>query len=136
MNRLLSCLCFLFFVSCEKSATEDDSPISKEAILGNWQQVSYQYSMGGPLISEDVKDGDIISFNENLTFAITNLQSDSKVFGVFKFQNDTLTRIFNADADNINYISKTVLKDNLLTLVPIGPQICIEGCSTKYKKIE
>lgn len=92
--------------------------------------------MGGPLLSEDVKEGEVISFNKNLTFAITNLQSDSQVFGVFKFQNDTLIRIFNADADNINYISKTVLKDNLLTLIPIGPQICIEGCSTKYKKME
>lgn len=136
MNRLLVCLCFLYFVSCEKSATEDDSPVALKTILGNWQQVSYQYSIGGPLLSEDVKDGDLLSLNENRTFSITNLQSNSTVTGVFKFKNDTLTRIFNADADNINYISKTAIEDNLLTLIPIGPQICIEGCSTKYKKIE
>ncbi len=135
MNRLLTCLCILSMFSCEKSSTENGSPDAIGAILGSWQQVSYQYSIGGPLLSEDVKNGEIVRFNADLTFSISNIESDFDITGTYRFQNDTLTRIYDADSEKINYILKTEIVQEELTLIPVGPQICIEGCSFKYRKI-
>ncbi len=136
MNRLLTCLYILSMFSCEKSSMQNESPDAVRALLGSWQQVSYQYSIGGPMLSEDVKNGEILRFNADLTFSIINLESDSDVTGTYRFRNDTLTRIYDADAEKINDILKTVIVQDELTLIPVGPQICIEGCAFKYRKID
>lgn len=136
MNRFLISIFFLVLIACDKDVSNSELPQPENAILGSWQQISYQYSLGGPLLSEDVKDGMIIRFREDLTFSITYVVSDALITGVYSMKNDTLTRTYNYDTDRINYDSKTLISDNVLTLIPISPQICIEGCSTKYRKID
>ena len=135
MLRYLLFLFCLILLSCDKSATNEELNEDDKAILGSWQQVEYSYSIGGPQLTEEVKNGVILEFKENLNFWVSNEETGEVIKGVFSFSNDTLVRIYNYDDDRIEYISKSILTKDLLQLVPIGPTICIEGCSETYKRL-
>lgn len=136
MRFILISFLIVLFYSCENSDNVIliDPELSK--IVGKWQFNRHQYSIGGPPIWEDADTKIVLEFNSDLTFAITNnVPLDDKI-GVFRLQNDTLFRVYNDDAEKIEYSSKMTLTDQTLTLVPVSPNICIEGCATEYKKIE
>ncbi len=136
MRFILFSFLFVLFFGCENSDNVILINPELSEIVGKWQINRYQYSIGGPPIWEDANTKTVLEFNNDLTFAITsNVPLDVKT-GVFSLQNDTLIRVYSDDDEKIEYTSKMTLNDQTLTLVPVSPYICIEGCATEYNKID
>jgi hypothetical protein len=136
MRFILLSFLFVLFFGCENSDNVISIDPELSEIVGKWQFNRYQYSIGGPPIWEDADTKIILEFNSDLTFTITNNEPLDDKTGIFRLQNDTLIRVYNDDPENIEYSSKMTLSDQALTLIPLGPNICIEGCASEYKKID
>lgn len=133
MKYLLLFTLLFLFIGCDKD-TGKISP-SESEILGSWKMVRHQYSIGGPPFWEDIENGETIKFNDDLTFVVTG-GGQATDEGAFEVRTDSLIRIYTNDAENIPYISNIELKGNKITLRPISPNRCIEGCAYEYLKIE
>ena len=94
--------------------------------------MSYAYSIGGPSISEDLKNGSVIECRDTFEFTLRNAISDDRVTGNYSQKNDTLISISNTDPSGIQHLSKITITNKVLNIVPIGPFICTERCSETY----
>lgn len=122
---LLLVLCFLS-VSCTKSLVD---PLK---LQGKWRITASFISTGAPgqwIPAPNKKNYDYVQFNENGTLAGT-LFTDYKTYSV----KDSITlTFFKADQTIENY--SYLLKDGTLTLSPVGPVYCIEGCADRFVKV-
>lgn len=126
-------LFLLAFFGCDKDTVAINPSVSE--ILGSWKMVRQQYSIGGPPIWENVEHGETLTFMDNLTFTIErNGQTTNS--GSFRIQSDSLIRTYANDAEKIPYISNIKLKENKITLNPLSPNRCIEGCAFEYSKTD
>lgn len=134
MYRILIVLLILTS-SCQKNTVLQEVPVDDNFIIGNWQQIAREYSIGGPLLLEEIENGPISKFNDNFQFSIVNYPSEQTNSGTYSVAADTLKMIYDNDLDKIEYVFKMTLYTNgELKLIPLGPMICIEGCSSIYKK--
>jgi len=136
MNRFLILLTILLVTSCDKNIDVEQLPVDYRFILGKWQQVAYEYSIGGPLLMEEITNGPITHFKDNYKFSTVTFQTQTLNSGSYNIQRDTLKMVYANDAEKIEYTFKMMRSNGKLKLIPLGPNICIEGCSSIYKKQE
>ena len=108
-----------------------------DSILGKWVQFERAYSIGGPLIFEEV-DGDIVyNILKDNTFL---RESDTDVIGRWsteerEFGDETLMVIsfeYEREGENINDDFMYSIESNILQLTPIP--FCIEGCYNRFER--
>ena len=137
MKKYLALLMFLGLSACDKESKEDGIPSDIDDIVGSWQIVSESYSIGGPQINIAVENGAIYDFRLDYTFIYKYAKDTSRNFsGTFDFEEDVLSLSYVRDGEDANWDLKTSFDDGLVTWFPIGPTICIEGCSTTLKRID
>lgn len=119
---LLSIIICVTF-GCEKQ------PVDGTILTGKWKHVKSFYSIGGPQIEKDVKDGDYLLFAENGA-----LSGDGATSYTSYSVKDSITLSFKR-ADNTIQDYWYAINDGILTLSPLAPIHCIEGCSEQYKKV-
>ncbi|HEY0054264.1 MAG TPA: lipocalin family protein [Pedobacter sp.] len=120
--------CFVsicLFISCEKT----DS-IPSNSLTGKWQLVGSYYSIGGPLIYEeaDRETKSYISFSKD-----GGLQWEGSGYSNYKLKDSTTLTLIKGDQTEFDYFYK--ITGGKLELSP-RTAMCIEGCSSVYKKVE
>lgn len=137
MKKYLILFLLLGLSSCDKDSKEDSIPLNASKIIGSWQIVSESYSIGGPQISVTVKNGGIYNFRLDGTFAFTYAKDASlNHSGTFKYEDEALTLNYVSDDEEAYRDLKVSFENDLVTWFPIGPTICIEGCSTTLQRID
>ncbi len=135
IKRYFVLFLLLGFVSCDKDS-QDGVPLVSSDIVGSWQIVSESYSIGGPQISAEVKNGAIYSFSSDGTFVLYKSDLSSVIYsGTFDYKDEVITLNYVRDGEAAYWDLKTSFEDDFLTWYPIGPTICIEGCSTTLKRL-
>ena len=114
----------IFTVSCKK-----DSLIN--SLNGTWKQTEYYMSIGGPgsWKQVDKKSNYYVQINKDGTLA-GNSYSDYKTYTI---KDSTIVTFYKPDGTFENYYY--TITNNVLTLSPAGPIICIEGCGNRFTKI-
>lgn len=129
----------LFFIACDKT----DEPIvaDESLIAGKWKNTEAYISAGGPHYWINVENGAEIEFFESGTFSSNRFTECTN--GDFSIvENELLLEYscdgFNSVAENdeglITY--KLEFYSNYFILTPTSGPICIEGCSSKFQRIE
>lgn len=137
MKRYL--MLFLLFAtfSCDNDTQENSVPFTANEIIGSWQIVSESYSIGGPQIGVEVENGAIYNFSLDGTFTLKKGDDNSLVYSGSYTLLDELLRIdFLLEGKELYWELKTSLQEGRLTWFPVGPTICIEGCSTTLQKVQ
>lgn len=136
MKRGFIFFLFLTLVACNK-ASQDGVSINESEIIGRWQIVSETYSIGGPQIDVKIKNGSIYNFALNGTFDFNSTQEATLSYtGTYDFEDEILTLNYVYDDENLYRDLSTSFNGNEVTMYPIGPIICIEGCSFTLRRLE
>ncbi len=126
-----------FFLSCDKDVQENAVQLNASELVGSWQIVSESYSIGGPQIENAVESGGIYNFGLDSSFTFVYEKDTSRNFaGTFTFEEEILTLNYIRDNEDAYWELRTTFENDLVTFVPIGPTICIEGCSTTLRRID
>lgn len=131
LNYALLVLILFVSLSCDRS---DDFEVEKSMLAGKWQLSETMFSIGtepewrpvseesGKSIVEFKKDGRL----EGSAF------SDYKRYTV----KDSVTLTFTKENKEIQNFDFRI-KDGTLTMSPAGPgPVCIEGCASRFLKVE
>ena len=130
LNILLFLLISVFTLSCKESEV---SEVEDSTFIGKWRLTESYFDNGGgngdwnPVSEENAKK--ILEFKTDGRLGGTALEGyvrytikDSVTFTVYK-QNDEFQ----------NYLFE--IKDGKLTIGPAGPIWCVEGCGSRYVKV-
>lgn len=111
------------------SCSEED--LADTAFTGKWKLVQTYYSIGGPLIYNDInpENEEFIQFKNNGRLVYPN--SD---YTEYKLKDSTTITFIKKDKTTQDYYF--VLNEEILDLSPAGPIRCIEGCGSRYKKVQ
>jgi len=124
----ISCLLFgAYFISCASESTE---VITDEPLIGQWTHIERAFSIGGPLITEDVNDGVVYNIKSGGTFTLMSATSES---GTWRVADDVLSFDFDGEVGDRIVDFKYEIDGDILTLSPAFV-ICVEGCFDRYKK--
>ena len=139
MKTIISFLLLLVLFSAFECQNQEDMEPSSEnqaIVIGKWQLVEYYMSAGGPgywtkadpakpSIIEFKADGEYISGRENCSGRYTAATGQEIIIKVSCSTGNVLQ----------SELSGKFLPSGELVIDPINP-MCIEGCSSKYKRIK
>jgi hypothetical protein len=121
---LLTTLTFCY--SCNEK-----EPDKTSKLLGKWKLYDTYYSIGGPLIYKKVTK-DSVTY---LEFGTDGKLSDTKAeYKAYTLKDSVTINFTKTDDSEVIYFYS--IKDGLLNLSPGGTAICIEGCGSRYKKVD
>ncbi len=108
-------------------------------IVGKWKMVGYYQSNGGPQYYSPVSNGKVIEFTTSGTFRSSEFPQCKE--GTYVVDEDELTLTFHCESFdkefpdlNGKFVFSISNKSDFLLLSPISIR-CIEGCSSKYQKL-
>ncbi|WPU93264.1 hypothetical protein SNE25_28490 [Mucilaginibacter sabulilitoris] len=117
-------------VAIQISACKKDNKTKADTTLtGKWKLVRNKISSGGPMYWVKATNVSYALFNTDGTL-------DGTAFNDFKFYTlkDSVTLTLNK-ADKTEYEDyRYNIKGDSLTMSPLGPVICIEGCAMQFIK--
>ena len=121
----LALIITFFICSCEKEEQGNSN------LLGKWKLVQTYMSIGGPLIYTDAP-------TENPTYL------ELKKNGGLVYSNTDYIGYSVKDSVTVSFIKKDKTSQNfhfridngILDLSPAGPIFCIEGCGSRFKKLD
>lgn len=138
-------IAFIMFGSCSASNDNDNRIItevdfeSPSFLIGKWKVVGSYLSAGGPQYYVEVEDGETLDFATDGSFNSSEFSECSQ--GTYSIDGKELTLDYNCEAFNKKFpdlsgkfIYSISNETTFLLLSPVSLR-CIEGCSTKYKKI-
>jgi hypothetical protein len=134
-NILLFIICFCF-LSCKKEGSFE----KRDSIIGKWQLIETCISPGNSCVLQKIKNGQIIEFQENGEYLLSNVAINS---GFFECNGKWQKKINpNYSAYQILDIMPTCNKSlveifyifNADNTLNINPQ-CIEECRYTYKPV-
>lgn len=135
MRHVSILLLILILFSCDKESLDKEIPLTVSEIVGNWQIVSNSYSIGGPIITEEIENGGIYTFNIDSSFAFTNsLNTSLNYSGTYTLEEDLLTLNYTKNEEDVTRLLNPDFNGNELKLSPGGEIICIEGCYFTLRK--
>ena len=135
MRKLLTYFLILSLFSCDKESFKE-VPLTASKIVGSWQIISNTYSIGGPLITDEVSDGGIYTFNIDNTFNYSAAsESDTDFAGTYLLEEDLLTLSYNRDGEDIEWLLIPSFNGREMRLSPGGDILCIEGCYFTVRKL-
>jgi hypothetical protein len=129
-NVIFLVISFLFLTA---ACSDDDSGMtatpSGTSIVGEWQLVE-TFDGGSPQPIRSVSNGNIINFTAD------NIYEDSSYSceGIYTISNENNLTIDFPCSPNLEYRANIELEDNFEILF-IRIQGCIEGCYSKYKRV-
>ncbi len=112
---------FLFTLfSCDKESF-NEVPLTTNKLIGSWQVVSNSYSIGGPIITDNVANGDVYTFNIDNTFSYTN-SSDSELNfdGTYLLQDDLLILNYVKNGEDVERLLSPTFNGKEIRLSPGG----------------
>ena len=120
------------------SCSDDNDLDDAQPLVGQWVQFERAYSIGGPLIFEDV-DGDIVY--EILSDKTFSRQSDQSVIGTWKTEmresgDQSLPVVsfsYSFEGEDLQDDFVYEVEGNVLKLTPIP--FCIEGCFNRFERM-
>lgn len=136
--KILLSGCF-FMLSC--STEDEDFPFSSDMLIGKWKYTEAYISAGGPHYWVSVDGGEEIEFFINGTF-ISNRFSDCSS-GTYLIDDGNLSLkyecsgfVSGAENENGFITSRLEGKSSYFLLTATSGPICIEGCKSKYVRLE
>lgn len=135
MKRLLALVLVVSLSSCFKESSGIETPVRASAIVGTWQIISNSYSIGGPQINEEIKDGGFYSFDLNGSFSYNDTQNPSLDYsGTFEIEEELIVLFYTKSDESFTWKWRPDFKGDILIVYQGGPTICIEGCSFTLKR--
>ncbi|WP_295128919.1 hypothetical protein [uncultured Chitinophaga sp.] len=127
---IICSLALLTLVACEKDKeVPQEERVLNTGLNGWWIQTSVGYSIGGPVINEQV---DPLKAR-NIYFGETLFASNDSTLQYHNFSKDSLTfTLYNTTTGERFKYSYLIVNDTL-TLSPLTV-MCVEGCYTRYKR--
>jgi len=133
---LLTIASFCLFVACSKSSSSQDSDPIQKTLSGKWIYTEQWESTGGPGQWVVVTPpNQYISFNADSTFS-TNTQMFQGVTG-YQLVDSNKVKLIKPSFAPTGYIIFQYGIDTVvgkLTISPLAPYVCIEGCASRFKK--
>ena len=127
----------LFFLTCQKSDDEIyDTPIDETGLIGEWLLKETYISPGGATEWKDVDEGFRYFFKSDGSYQKTDFTKDLQEKGEFEVKQNQLFLYFVSEneKDTLGYSSNFNDERRILTLSPIYPSMCIEGCLYRFRK--
>ncbi len=131
--RLLALVITITATSCKKeNAGKEKNALTNNDLIGRWKVTSYFVSEGGPGSWKNAPA------NQNLYEefkADGNLGGNSlaNTYSKFVIKDNATLSLKEKNSDVVqNYTYK--IDGDTMTLSPTSPNICVEGCATKYIK--
>ena len=112
--------------SCKKEELVDSS-----ALLGKWKLYDTYFSIGGPLIYSRVAEGNDVYLTFDARGRLSGTNTD---YMSYNLKDSTIVTFIKKDKTTENYYYR--IEDGFLNLSPAGDAMCIEGCGSRYEKIE
>ena len=93
--------------------------------------------LDGPIITDDVANGGVYTFNIDNTFSHTN-SSDSELNfdGTYLLQDDLLILNYVKNGEDVERLLSPIFNGKEIRLSPGGDIICIEGCYFTVRKLK
>ena len=112
-----------------KSEVDADNPL-----VGKWQLVKSSYSIGtAEQHWQEVQDGYILNLKKDKRFETNKPNASSG--GTYEIEGDKLILTYAGNAEPAQYTDRYFVDGDTLSLSPLSPIICIEGCSSKLVRI-
>ena len=109
--------------------------LQQDRLVGKWRLVEQKVGIGPPGEWEDVTDGEILEFNSDYSFHKS--QNPYCTTGSFSVDGDELTLDYNCLEYDVTWEFRVIeFKQSYITISPLAPTLCTEGCLSRYKKIE
>jgi len=119
-------LVLVTLLSCSNEKSINDP--KQDSIIGKWQLIEIEG--GFPTQIEIIENGEIISFNSNLSYSNSTYDCND---GSYSMNNEFINILIPClTSEELIYRFSF---DNNDLLFDSYPSTCIEGCSHKYKKI-
>lgn len=135
MKRVIIIFLALSLWSCDEDSQQNDISLNVSRLVGSWQIVSESFSAGGPQITSEIENGGTYTFGIDGTFNYSDPADNSLNYsGTFNLEEDILRLDYLRDGEDMYWELKITTEQGLLTWFPIGPSICIEGCSRTLRK--
>lgn len=134
-------LTFLFLMFSFFSCTDDDMQFSSaeldsnNPLVGKWQLVKSSYSPGtAEQYWKDVENGYILNLKKDSSFESD--QRNTLESGSYDIEGDKLILDYGSNREPSEYSQKFALSGDTLSLSPVRPVVCIEGCTSKLVRIK
>lgn len=127
MRKLFIIMIFVFAIFLGACKKGDNS----NALVGKWRETAYYLSSGGPgyWTSVSTKDNTYIQFNQSGALTGTYYPGSAH----YEIKDSATVTIHEQSGNYENYHYQ--IANGVLTLGPIGPIVCIEGCATRYARV-
>ncbi|PJJ79874.1 hypothetical protein [Mucilaginibacter auburnensis] len=141
MKKLLTLSLLLLTISitsCEKQSAGEEKmtkgviALNKQDLIGRWKVTSYFISEGGPGSWKNAPTNQTV-YDEFKADGTLGGNSLANTYSTFVIKDNTTVSLKEKNSDVVqNYSCK--IEGDTMTLTPTGPNICVEGCATKYIK--
>lgn len=138
MKKMLICLILLVsFSACKdehfqftRAEVDESNPL-----IGKWQLVKYSYSTGtAEQHWQNVENGYILNLKKDSSFESNRYKTSNG--GTYKIEGNDLILEYAGNLEPSQYTDQFATKGDTLSLSPISPFICIEGCTSKLVRIK
>lgn len=129
---------FLVFVlACQNDDVPfDDTPVDSTSFVGEWLLKETFISPGGSSEWTEVTDGHRYIFNKNGSYKKTDFNKELLELGEYELKEGELYLYFLTEhkKDTLGFSAAFNGTRDMLTISPLYPVMCIEGCLYRFEK--